>query len=266
MPRKEREKSSSGIYHIMLRGINKQDIFNDQEDRLRFTTILEKNKEQSGYELYGYCLMHNHVHLLLKEVDEKIAQAMKRIGASYVYWYNKKHQRCGHLFQDRFKSEKVEDDRYLLVALRYIHQNPLKAGLVKDLGEYRWSSYNDYLSQGSTLTSTKFVMSLFDPNPEYFLGAFKKFMSQEVQDKCLDFDDSVIKSLSDDQVIIMLKDNIGVDDPLLLKNMDKKTRDNCIRRLRGDGVTIMQLSRLSGLGRGIIEKATCEGNRPSNTL
>jgi len=77
--------------------------------------------------------MGNHVHLLIKEETEELGVIMRRIGASYVYWYNRKYNRCGHLFQDRYKSEVVEDERYLLTVLRYIHQNLLKAGMVKDV-------------------------------------------------------------------------------------------------------------------------------------
>ncbi len=85
--------------------------------------------------------MGNHIHLLLKEEKEELGIIMRRIGSSYVYWYNWKYKRCGHLFQDRYKSEAVEDERYLLTVLRYIYQNPLKAGLVKDIGAYKLSSF-----------------------------------------------------------------------------------------------------------------------------
>jgi putative transposase len=129
MARKERKKSRSGIYHIMLRGINRQTIFEDEEDKRKFLETLKKYKDVSKYQLYSYCLMDNHVHLLIREMDETIAEAIKRISSSYVYWYNLKYERVGHLFQERFKSERVESEVYFLTVLRYIHQNPLKAGL-----------------------------------------------------------------------------------------------------------------------------------------
>ena len=105
---------------------------------------LAECKKISGYQLYGYCLMGNHVHLLIKEEKEGIEQIFRRVGARFVYWYNLKYELCGHLFQDRYKSEAVENDEYLLTVLRYIHHNPIKAGLSKGLEEYRWSSYNEY--------------------------------------------------------------------------------------------------------------------------
>ena len=144
MARQARQKSISGIYHIILRGINRQVIFEDCDDKLKFLECLSYYRKACDYTVYGYCLMDNHVHLLIRESNEEIVSIMKRICVRYVAWYNRKYDRCGHLFQDRFKSEIVEDDAYLLVVLRYIHQNPLKVGLVHSLSDYRDSSYYEY--------------------------------------------------------------------------------------------------------------------------
>ena len=129
MPRQARKKSNCGIYHIMLRGINQQQIFEDAEDYERFLDILKDCKEICEFELYAYCLMGNHVHLLIKEKKEPIEQIVKRIGSRFVYWYNVKYQRKGHLFQDRFKSEPVDTQKYFSTVLIYIHRNPIKAGI-----------------------------------------------------------------------------------------------------------------------------------------
>lgn len=109
MPRQARKKSASGIYNIMLRGINQQVIFEDEEDNNKFIETIKTYKAISGYKIYAYCLMSNHVHLLLKVEKEDLDLIIKRIAGSYVYWYNWKYHRRGHLFQDRFKSEPVED-------------------------------------------------------------------------------------------------------------------------------------------------------------
>ena len=128
MPRTARTKSESGIYHVMLRGINQQVIFKDEEDNRKFLEVLNDCKAVSGYKLFAYCLMGNHIHLLIKVEKEDLEQIFKRIGGRFVYWYNGKYSRGGHLFQDRYKSEPVETDEYFLAVLRYIHQNPVKAG------------------------------------------------------------------------------------------------------------------------------------------
>ena len=103
MPRGAREKSEIGIYHIMIRGANRQEIFHDDEDNLRILETLNKIKATSEIKVYGWCLMGNHVHLLLGEGKEDLSVTMKRIGVSYVWYYNRKYKTTGHLFQDGLK-------------------------------------------------------------------------------------------------------------------------------------------------------------------
>ena len=138
MPRQERTKSGTGIYHVMLRGINKQDIFEDDEDYSQFLNILHalvNRCDEQGHNLpphctfYAYCLMTNHVHLLVRERNEHIGESIKRIGIAYARYYNHKYERNGHLFQDRFRSEPVNSIEYFMTLMRYIHQNPVIAGL-----------------------------------------------------------------------------------------------------------------------------------------
>ena len=160
MPRNARSKSESGIYHIMLRGINRKSIFEDREDCERFLATLERYKKICGYEIFAYCLMVNHIHILLKVGDEDVDLIMKRLAGSFVFWYNNKYERVGHLFQDRFRSEPVEDDTYFLTVLRYIHQNPVKAGIVDKPEKYIWSSYNEYINLKNELTDIEFGLSI----------------------------------------------------------------------------------------------------------
>ena len=159
MPRQARRKSESGIYHIMLRGINQQQIFEDREDYEKFLQILKDCKAVSEYKLFAYCLMGNHIHLLIQEDKEPIEQVIKRLATRFVYWYNIKYQRVGHLFQDRFKSEPVEDDAYFMTVIRYIHQNPVKAGLCKNVREYEYSSYKNFFDK-SNLIDKNFVLGI----------------------------------------------------------------------------------------------------------
>lgn len=147
MARSLRKKSSTGIYHVMLRGINGQPIFDEEEDRYRLLSTFYRYKRVSGFQLFAYCFMENHIHLLIQENEETISQVVKRVSASYVYWYNRKYERSGYLFQGRFLSEVVENDSYFLTVLRYIHQNPVKAGLQKRVEDYQWTSYHCYLEQ-----------------------------------------------------------------------------------------------------------------------
>ncbi len=256
MPRKARQQSDSGVYHIILRGINRQNIFEDEEDNNKFLIILDRYKDSSGYELYAYCLMGNHIHLLLRAGGEPIAQVMRRICGKFVFWYNKKYERIGNLFQDRFKSEPVEDDAYLLTVIRYIHQNPIKVGLAKNISNYRWSSYSVYLKKDqrfASLVDTEFPLKIFDQNEEKAVRAFVDFHSQMKEDKCLDVGDDFRKTDREAREIIAKLCNVG--SPLELQKMEQTRRNACLVKLREESyLSIRQIERLTGVSRGIIQR------------
>lgn len=147
MARQVRKRSSTGIYHVMIRGINYHTIFEEEEDFKRYLKTLKDYEEKLNYTIYAYCLMDNHVHLLIKEGSEELGKIFQTTGASFVYWYNLKYGRRGYLFQGRYKSEAVESDKYFLSVIRYIHQNPSKAGIIKNIEDYEWSSYREYIGE-----------------------------------------------------------------------------------------------------------------------
>ena len=256
MPRFARKKSSTGIYHIMLRAVNRQKIFHDREDAQRFIDTLARFEKQSGYKLYGYCLMPNHIHLLLQEGEEDLAQALKRIGVSFVNWYNNKYERVGHLFQDRFKSETVEDEPYLLVVLRYIHQNPQKAGLVSDIADYEWSSYKDYLKGSKSLIEQEFILNIFSQNSEKAISLFASFMRQANEDHCLEDEGKVKKNWTAEELAELLYQLAGFSEFSKLQSLEKSKRDELLLKLREAGLTIRKIEELTGLGRGMIERVT----------
>jgi len=140
MPRRARQASSSGIYHVMLRGVNRDPIFLEDEDRERFLLALRAARDASSFAILAYCLMDNHVHLVMQADGEPIGSGVRRVGVRYAGWFNRKYDRVGHLFQDRFKSVPVDDDAHLVALLRYVWNNPVDAGLVDHPDAYRWSS------------------------------------------------------------------------------------------------------------------------------
>ena len=245
MPRQARRKSVSGIYHIMLRGINQQQIFEDEEDSFRFLETLSKYKEQCGYEIYAYCLMGNHVHILLKEGKENLTLVLKRIAGSYVYWYNWKYRRSGHLFQDRFKSEPVEDDAYFLTVIRYIHQNPIKAGICGNIDGYKFSSYNEYINK-ENLVDIDFCLSII--NKEQFI----EFNNQFSDDICLDVSDIDLR-LTDAEALKIIWKICKCKSVSDFQKFDKVKRNYYIEKLYQQGLSIRQISRLTGLSRKIVE-------------
>lgn len=247
MARPCREKSSTGIYHIMLRGIDKREIFLDDKDREVFLSYVSSAKEKSNYVIYGYCLMDNHVHLLIEEGHEQIGQSIKRITVGYVQWHNPKYSRTGHLFQNRYKSEAVEDDTYFLTVLRYIHQNPVKAGLVHDISHYKWSSYIHYLD------GPKQKLVSVDRGKGFFASQdkFISFMEMPNNEQCLEYE---IKIKYTDE---KLKDEaLKIYDKLeLIVSLPKEERDNVIKKIKQcTGASNRQISRVLGISRGIVER------------
>lgn len=251
MSRYARKKSESGIFHIMLRGINKQTIFEEDEDRERFLDTIQRYRTISKYEVYGYCLMSNHVHLLLKENEEAISTAIKRISSSYVYWYNWKYDRCGHLFQERYKSETVENDGYFLTVLRYIHKNPVKAGLIKNIQEYKWSSYNEYIKKPVIIDAT-FALQIFSTERKNATQLFIEHTNEQNEDKCLEYSEK--SRLSDNEVGEYIE-KLGLKSGNELQHLEISKRNDIIKNLKSiEGVTIRQLSRKTGISKSVIDR------------
>jgi len=153
-----------GIYHIIARGNNKKPLFSEEVDYLFFKTELNNYKRKYSSEVLAYCLMTNHYHLLLKS-GPQLPRLMHAFSIKYAKYINAKYKSTGHLFEDRYKSFLVADDPYLITLIRYIHNNPVRAGLVEDPSVYRHSSLVDY-SKGSlkSLTDTNNIRTLFDIN------------------------------------------------------------------------------------------------------
>lgn len=254
MARQTRRKSESGIYHVILRGINKQVIFEDDEDRSNFLECLQHYKKSCQFKIYGYCLMDNHIHLLLKESEHDLSIIMKRIGIRYVSWYNRKYNRCGHLFQDRFKSEIVEDDGYLLGVLRYIHQNPLRAGLVQSLDSFKVSSYTEYI-HGEQIVEADFILDIFSTDKSEAVRSFKQFMNEKVKDICfLDYYEKTI--VTDDAAIVLIRQYADVKSASELQAMEKRERDELLRKIKLiKGLSTRQIARLTGISQSVIARA-----------
>lgn len=248
MPRTARAKSKTGIYHIMLRGIDRRYIFLDDSDREKFLYYLFRAKEISEFRLYAYCLMDNHVHILMKEKEE-LGESVKRITVGYAQWYNNKYGRTGHMFQNRYKSETIENEKYFVTAARYIHQNPVKAKIVKKAQDYEWSSFKDYINCYNGQT-TKI-------DPELILGyfttqeSFEDFMNKPNDDKFLEYE--VKKKYTDKDLIARINNIVNIKS---LPKLPKKERDKIICDIYNlTGASIRQLSRVMHIGRGVVENA-----------
>ena len=253
MPRQARIKAESKTYHIIMRGINKQIIFEEDNDKNKYLEYLRKYKDECGFKLYAYCLMNNHIHLVLREGDVGLGSVFKRINTSYAMHYNYRYLRCGQIFQDRYRSEPVVSDIQLLNTIRYVHWNPIKAGLCDCLEGYKFSSYAEYLgSEGFHLCDKGFIIKISGG-----VSHFSEFSEIDSDYKCIDIE--TIKYgrtllISDDEAKELVLRVIPSFKPGLFLSMDKKERNNSIAVLKENGLTNKQICRITGLGRGIVEK------------
>ena len=245
MARSAREKSESGFYHVIIRGIGKQILFEDDEDYYRFLDTLKRYRDELKTEIHAYCLMENHVHLLIRDTHNELDVFMKKVQGSYAFYFNHKYERVGTLFQDRFKSQPVDSDAYFAVVLRYILQNPEKAGICKT-DVYPWSSYQETVNGGG-IVCTDFAMEIFGSRKllqEYVLAAN--------DDQCME---PAPPPISDSHAQKIIREKLKIENGTVLQTFSKETRDNALRILKDTGLSVRQIERLTGISRGIILKA-----------
>ena len=263
MPSRARIESGTGIFHVMMRGINHQNIFEDEEDNYQFINTLDRMRVRydddgnpcgSNCTYYAYCLMSNHFHLLIREREETVGETVKRIASSYVYYYNRKYGRDGHLFKERFKSEPVNDMAYFTVLLRYIHQNPVKAGIVEKVKDYEFSSWGEYDG------TVEPVFQICDVNTVLNRITFRELeewvndpLDDDVQ--CLEIEKKIYSKPSDDQVWQEIIKIAGVTCSSDFQKIDKTKQREALGQLRELGASVRQLERLTGISRGIIQFA-----------
>src|SRR6266851_1860335 len=147
MARRARAEVEGGLYHVITRGNNRRQIFNSPADYEKFLSLLATQKVRLPFFLYAYCLMTNHLHLLIERRADPIGRIMHRVLTGYSQYYNRRYRRVGHLLQGRHKAILCQSDRYLSELVRYIHLNPVRAKMVRKAEEYRYSSQRTYLGQ-----------------------------------------------------------------------------------------------------------------------
>ena len=170
MPRTARKKSATDIYHVIARGINRESIFKQKREKNNFIRLLLKHLENRDIEIFAYVIMSTHFHILIRTELKLLSNYLAIVLAEFAEYYNYKHNRNGHVFQDRFKSECVETERYFWNCLRYIHMNPVSASLVKNPLNYNFSSLKEYETEKSRIIhpeAIKIYKSEFTDFEEY---------------------------------------------------------------------------------------------------
>ena len=193
--------------------------------------------------------MPNHLHFLIEPVGEPLDLVFRRIGVRYAVWYNRKHQRAGHLFQDRFRSENVENDLYYMTVLRYILQNPMKAGLEPRLGTYRWSSYPAYAKGTGSITDTQYATELFGTRESLI-----DFVRMGNEDIVMDETDPEWP-LQDDDAKKIMEQITGCSATEEFRRLDRQLRNEYIRRMYAEKLSIGQIARLAGFSKSTVHEA-----------
>lgn len=268
MPRVCRRLSESKVYHVMIRGNEKKCIFIDDKDRNKFIDIIDKKSSDKKFMIYAFCLMSNHVHLLINEGEDNISRIMKCINVPYVYYFNKRHGRVGHLFQDRFKSEAIEDERYLLAVVRYIHNNPVKAGLSTDPSKYIWSSYNTYINSNAAVfgfIKCEPILGYFSENKDEAIKKFIEFSKNEsdVDENFIDepeeSEENEVKSINNEEEAVAFINNFLRSNSIKMEDIHNKSniflRTELIKNLKKKSkLSVRQIAGILKIDRNTVQR------------
>ena len=184
MPRQARLDVPGALHHIMVRGIDKTNIFRDDEDKARFLERLGQTVTEGKCAVYAWVLMDNHIHILFKSGQAGISMVMRKLLTWYALYFNRRHRRTGHLFENRYKSILCDEDNYLLALIRYIHLNPLRAKMVmtiEELDRYLWSGHSAVMNKRECLwMDTDYVLLQFSDTTRRARNAYRRFVQEGI--------------------------------------------------------------------------------------
>jgi len=178
MARKPRIHYPGAVYHVILRGNAGDPVFFDDRDRYRFYLILQYAVEKFGCRIHGFCLMTNHIHLVIQTADMPLSRIMQNISLRYTKWINYTQNRTGHLFQGRYKAILIDADTYLLELVRYVHLNPVRAGAAASVDMWPWSAHRAYAgAETIPWLCTEWVMAMFGADMLKAMNAYIAFVN-----------------------------------------------------------------------------------------
>lgn len=182
MARKPRIHYPGALYHVMVRGNNREKVLIDEVHKGKYLGLVALYKEKLDFKLYAFCIMDNHAHLLIEVKDVPLSQIMQRIQQVYTQWFNRKHGRTGHVFQQRYEAILCDKDNYLLQLIKYIHNNPVRVNLDGGI-KYKWSSHVYYIGEKkSNFVNTFDILGMFSENRKEAFRQYLKFMNQEPEE------------------------------------------------------------------------------------
>lgn len=184
MPRQARLDIAGALHHIMVRGINKSNIFEDDQDRNRFMERLGQTVIEGKCTVYAWVFMSNHVHILFKSGKDGISSVMRKLLTWYAVYFNRRHRRTGHLFENRYKSILCDEENYLLALVRYIHLNPIRAGIIRTLEEldrFAWSGHHSIVGGAKhPWMDTETVLSQFGETKKKAITEYRRFVQEDI--------------------------------------------------------------------------------------
>ena len=224
MSRRPRIHVPGAFYHVTLRGNHRQDIFFKDDDRVVFLDILAETITRFGSRVHAYCLMTNHVHMVVQSGIIPLWRVMHRVAGIYARRIQQRLDTTGHMFEKRYHALLINADEYLLTVVRYIHLNPVAAGIAANADNYRWSSHHAYVgTRSEPWVTTEFVLGMFDAQSQLAVSAYRRFVGACTQDfddaddppgKCNSADPRV---LGDDEFVASLRG--GVFQPKSTKSL-----------------------------------------------
>ncbi len=247
MAREARKLSRSGYSHVIMRGIAKMVLFEDRSDYLFFLKKMKSYSENTSVSICIYCLMDNHVHMLVYDPNTELSSFIKKLAISYSLFFNNKYERNGHLFQNRFISKPVEDDAYMNKVIRYILLNPEKAGICSAM-KYEWSSIFEYNNKiaGTDMQVFRDMIRGYKGITDY-LYSNEEIITDEYEFEGIRCDDK--------WAIKKSKEILGPIRVESISSLSKKERDPIIKKLYEAGIKESQIARITGLSRGVVRKA-----------
>ena len=190
MGRRPRIEFKGALYHVIQRGNNKEYIFKNNTYKIYFLSKMKEFKGLMDFDVYGYVIMDNHYHLVIRSNEVSISNIMQRINNDFSKYFNISNKRSGHVFQDRYTGILVKDDKYLLSLLRYVHQNPVKANMCKCVSNYYWSSDSSYRKNlHGQLVDIDFILNIFSLNRKAAIDEYIKFMDSSKLEEYSKFED-----------------------------------------------------------------------------
>lgn len=248
MARTARTESESSFYHLTARGCGRRRLFETNADRSFFLRQLVDGACRSEVRIKAWCLMENHFHLLVSGNLKGIAQLMHRLCTVFALYFNTKYDHVGHVFQGRYHSTPVESDEQLLATIRYIHLNPVVDG-ISSLGQYKWSSYAQYIGERG-FCDLDDMLELFGSVSE-----FKRFHESAIEALLPAPVAGPLPRLSDTEAAHMAAARFGKQFADEIPGLPRERRDEALRNLARMGMSVRQIERLTGIGRGIVHRA-----------